>query len=242
MFGTAASLAGIQNSVKASMRNWATNSQTRLSTSGIDANRPTRMMSTPTMVLRRSKRSANAPANGPSTIAGSSRNNSTPPRAKLAAANPLTSEVAVAVMASRPSQSPKLDSAIDIQSRRKSRTCNTARSLPIRPTASDPVGCAGSATDPSAGSPPAACAPSGAGVGTAAGTAAVPGDGSPSSGIMIRSTADTPDPSSGDGAGGSGSDEMGAPGVVGWGRSGPWGASRYREAPTFPASSGHDAP
>jgi hypothetical protein len=35
MFGTAASLAGIQNRLIASMRNWAMNSQTRLSTSGI---------------------------------------------------------------------------------------------------------------------------------------------------------------------------------------------------------------
>ena len=47
------------------------------------------MMSTTTIVLRRSNRSAKAPASGPSTIAGSSRKSSTPPRAKLAAANPL---------------------------------------------------------------------------------------------------------------------------------------------------------
>ena len=60
------------------------------------------MMSTTTIVLRRSNRSAKAPASGPSTIAGSSRKSSTPPRAKLAAAKPLTSDVAVAVIASRP--------------------------------------------------------------------------------------------------------------------------------------------
>ena len=47
------------------------------------------MMSTTTIVLRRSNRSAKAPASGPSTIAGSRRKSSTPPRAKLAAANPL---------------------------------------------------------------------------------------------------------------------------------------------------------
>ena len=88
MFGTAASLAGIQNRLIASIRNCATNSQTRLPTSGIDANSANRMMSATTIVLRRSNRSANAPASGPSTIAGSRRNSSTPPRAKLAAAKP----------------------------------------------------------------------------------------------------------------------------------------------------------
>src|SRR5688500_12659801 len=115
MFGTAASLAGIQNRLNASMRNCATNSQTRLSTIGIEAKSAKRMTSVMTIVLRRSNRSAMAPARGPRTIAGSSRNSSTPPRAKLAAANPSTSEVAVAVIASSPSQSPKLDRDIDPQ-------------------------------------------------------------------------------------------------------------------------------
>src|SRR4051812_19951105 len=135
MFGTAASLAGIQNSVKASIRNWATNSQIRLSTIGIEAKSPNRMMSTTTIVLRRSNRSANAPAKGPRTIAGSNRNSSTPPSAKLAAVKPSTSEGAGAGVGSRPSQSPKLDRDIESQSRRKSRTRRTARSLATRPTA-----------------------------------------------------------------------------------------------------------
>ena len=75
----------------ASIRNGATNSQIRLSTIGIDANSANRLTSATTIVLRRSNRSAKAPASGPSTIAGSSRKSSTPPSAKLAAAKPLAS-------------------------------------------------------------------------------------------------------------------------------------------------------
>src|SRR3954462_14113522 len=145
MFGTAASFAGIQKRVNASMRNWATNSQIRLSTIGIDANSPNRMTSTTTIVLRRSNRSAKAPASGPRTIAGNSRNASPPPSAKFLAAKPLTRDAAVAVIASRPSQSPKLDSDIDSQSLRKSRTRRTARSFATSPTA----------PSTSAGAPPA---------------------------------------------------------------------------------------
>src|SRR3712207_8888500 len=52
----------------ASIRNWATKSQIRLSTSGMDANSPNRRTSQTTIVLRRSNRSANAPASGPRTI------------------------------------------------------------------------------------------------------------------------------------------------------------------------------
>jgi hypothetical protein len=81
MFGTAASLAGIQNRLIASMRNWATNSHTSSSTIGIEANSAKRSTSETTMVLRRSKRSAKAPASGPSRMAGSSRNSSTAPSA-----------------------------------------------------------------------------------------------------------------------------------------------------------------
>jgi dTMP kinase len=126
MFGTAASLAGIQNRVKASIRNCATNSQIRLSTSGIEANSPNRMMSVTTIVFRRSNRSANAPARGPRTIAGSRRNSSTPPSAKFAAAKPSTSDVAVAVSASSPSQSPKLDSDSAVHSDAMTLTYNGA--------------------------------------------------------------------------------------------------------------------
>ena len=188
MFGTAASLAGIQNRVNASIRNCATNSQMRLSTIGIEANSPNRRTSTTTIVLRRSNRSANAPASGPSTIAGSSRNSRTPPRAKLAAANPLTSEVAVAVIASRPSQSPKLDSDIDSHSRRKSRTRRTARSLATSPTAPIPLSTGASG-----------------GTGT-------PADGSPSTGGVVRSAGCASTASS---RGGVGSDGIRTPGVGG---------------------------
>src|SRR4051794_26125543 len=215
MFGTAASFAGIQNRLNASMRNWATNSHTRLSTSGIDANRVNRMMSVITIVLRRSNRSAKAPASGPSTIAGSRRKSSTPPRAKLAAANPSTRDVAVAVIARNPNQSPKLDSDIDSQSLRKSLTRSTARSLAPRPTAPRTSGWASSSawTWSAAGPRGPAGAPGSSSVsgGAASGGTGVPAGGRPSAGRLVRaSTA-----SSGDGAGGVGSDGIGAPGVGG---------------------------
>ena len=103
MFGTAASLAGIQNRrerLDQELRHEQPDRGCRRSGSRRTA--PNRMTSTTTIVLRRSNRSAKAPASGPSTIAGSRRKSSTPPSAKLAAANPLTSDVAVAVIASRP--------------------------------------------------------------------------------------------------------------------------------------------
>ena len=102
MFGTAASLAGIQNSVNASIRNCATNSQIRLSTSGIDANSPNRMMSTTTIVLRRSNRSAKAPASGPEDDRRQQAEEQHAAEREVRAANPSTSDVAVAVIASRP--------------------------------------------------------------------------------------------------------------------------------------------
>ena len=84
--GTDASLAGIQNRLAHSIRNDATNSHHSVPTSGIEANSTNRVRSAATIILRRSKRSANAPASGPKTTAGSSRTTRTPPRAKLAAA------------------------------------------------------------------------------------------------------------------------------------------------------------
>ena len=86
MFGTDASLAGIQNRLTVSMRNDATSrysSDVRCSatepTIGIDRNSTKRSRSQVTIVVRRSQRSANAPASGPNSTAGSSRNTSTPP-------------------------------------------------------------------------------------------------------------------------------------------------------------------
>ena len=227
MLGTAASLAGIQNRLIASMRNWATNSQIRLSTSGIEANSTNRMMSVTTIVLRRSNRSANAPARGPRTIAGSRRNSSTPPSAKFAAAKPSTSDVAVAVMASSPSQSPKLDSDIDSHSLRKSFTRSTARSFATRPTPPMPspgTAASGVVALSSAGAPTAvpACAVSCSVSGAAAspGTG-VPAGGRPSAGTVVRSTGRASAASSGGSAGGVGSDGMGAPRVGGPERSWP---------------------
>ncbi len=84
--GTEASLAGIQNRLTHSIRNDATNSHQSVPTIGIDANSTKRVKSATTIILRRSNRSANAPASGPKTTAGSSRTTRTPPSAKLAAA------------------------------------------------------------------------------------------------------------------------------------------------------------
>src|SRR4051794_34792473 len=201
MLGTAASLAGIQNRLMASIRNCATNNQTRLSTSGVAANSANRKLSGTTIVLRRWNRSAKAPASGPRTIAGRRRNSSTPPRAKLAAANPVTRDVAVAVMASSPSQSPKLDRDIDSHSLRKSRTRSTARILASSPTPS-PAG-----TDP--GAPEAPPFPGA----VASGGTGVPGGGRPSAGTTKRSSGCSAAPSRGSGAGGVGSDGIaGSPG------------------------------
>ena len=84
--GTEASFAGIQNRPTHSTRKVATNSHHSAPTSGIDRNNANRQRSATTISLRRSNRSANAPASGPKTTAGSSRTTSTPPSAKLAAA------------------------------------------------------------------------------------------------------------------------------------------------------------
>src|SRR4051812_19143650 len=240
MLGTAASLAGIQNMLNASMTNWAANSQTRLSTTGIEANSAKRRQSVTTIVLRRSNRSAKAPASGPSTIAGSSRNSSTAPSAKFLPAKLSTSEVAVAVIASRPSQSPKLDRAIDSHSRRKSRTRRTARIFDGSPTAPAVDG-----SFPSAGSTASATGP---GTGAASGgTGGSPEARPPVPGATTASSGRRPAPSSGGCAGKGGSDgiagsrgEAGGPeaalgGVHGTGRYRPLPAVASGEEPVSPA-------
>src|SRR3712207_3170356 len=122
-------------------------------------------------------------------------------------------------MASRPSQSPKLDSDIDSQSLRKSRTCRTARifaTVPTEPGTSSPA-------RPSSGVV-GAVASGGTGV-CAAGTPSPPA--APS----------TPPPvlSEGGGTGGVGSDLIGAPGIEAGGRGRVAGAaSRYRSGTTIP--------
>src|SRR5690348_6079549 len=72
------------------------------------------------MFIRRSSRSATAPASGPSSRAGSSDVSQTAPTAEAWAATPrLARIVASAVSASRLSQSPRLDSDVAIHRRRK---------------------------------------------------------------------------------------------------------------------------
>ncbi len=72
------------------------------------------------MFIRRSSRSATAPASGPSSRAGSSDVSQTPLTAAVWAATPrLARTVASDVSASRLSQSPRLDSDVAIHRRRK---------------------------------------------------------------------------------------------------------------------------
>ena len=82
------------------------------------------------MFIRRSNRSATAPASGPRTSAGSSEVSQTPPTAALCAASPPpASAAASAVSASRLSQSPRLDRDSAIHSLRK----GLMDSTPFRP-------------------------------------------------------------------------------------------------------------
>ena len=77
------------------------------------------MMSPTIIVIRRSQRSASAPASGPNSSAGSSVASHTPTTAEpLAAAPPEASEGASAVSATMLSQSPRLDRDSAIHSRR----------------------------------------------------------------------------------------------------------------------------
>src|SRR5690242_9571609 len=70
------------------------------------------------MFIRRSSRSAAAPASGPSSRAGSSDVSQTPLTAAPAAATPRLARIAAsAVSASRLSQSPRLDSDVAIHRR-----------------------------------------------------------------------------------------------------------------------------
>src|SRR3954447_4747072 len=88
-FGTAASLAGVHIIAAASMTKVATPVQASTSfgssritaAAGIEADMTNRTTSATTIVYRRSNRSANTPATGPSTSAGSSRTAITEPNA-----------------------------------------------------------------------------------------------------------------------------------------------------------------
>ncbi len=85
-------------------------------------------MSTLNMRRRRSKRSAITPAMGPRKTAGRRRAIKTPAIAKLAVAyEPPESCCAIAVVASRPSQSPRDEKTIEFQSLRKAGIAKTPR-------------------------------------------------------------------------------------------------------------------
>ena len=107
------------------------------------------------------------------------------------------------MIASRPSQSPKLDSDMDSQSWRKSRTRRTARSLATRPTAPIAPSWRGRRPRPHDGTP---------GVRPAAPRL---GGGAGGRQAVRRAWSPRPTASSGSGAGGVGSDGMRAPGVGG---------------------------
>jgi hypothetical protein len=85
----------------------------------MDTNSRPRITSPTIIVIRRSRRSATAPASGPNRSAGSSVASQTPLTAEpLAARPPEASEGASAVRATMLSQSPRLDRDSAIHSRR----------------------------------------------------------------------------------------------------------------------------
>ena len=86
------------------------------------------MMSTLNIKRRRSKRSAITPAMGPRKTAGKRRAIKTPAIAKFAVAyEPPESCCASAVVARRPSQSPRDEKSIEFQSLRKAGIAKTLR-------------------------------------------------------------------------------------------------------------------
>ena len=86
---------------------------------GMDTNSRPRITSPTIIMVRRSIRSASAPASGPNSRAGSSVASHTPPTAEpFATAPPEASEGASAVSATMLSQSPRLDRDSAIHSRR----------------------------------------------------------------------------------------------------------------------------
>ena len=114
-----AAVAGFQNWLATPARNLATRIQVRFGNRGMDTNSRPRMTSPTIIVIRRSSRSATAPASGPNSSAGSSVTSHTPLTAEpLAARPPVTSEGASAVSATMLSQSPRLDRDSAIHSRR----------------------------------------------------------------------------------------------------------------------------
>src|SRR6185437_9643261 len=117
--GMDAEVAGAQNWVAMPARNLATYIQVRFGKMGMDTNSRPRITSPTIIMVRRSIRSASAPASGPNSNAGSSVASHTPPTAEpFATAPPEASDGASAVSATMLSQSPRLDRDSAIHRRR----------------------------------------------------------------------------------------------------------------------------
>ncbi len=114
----------------------------------MEANSPNRRTSATTIVSLRSSRSATTPANGPKISAGSSRTIRTEPIAYAFSEKPACRELASAVVASRPIQSPRLDSVSASHSRRNCGIRRTARMSPsvLRWESAEPAGGDGTVT------------------------------------------------------------------------------------------------
>src|SRR5208337_2869824 len=117
--GMDAAVAGFQNWLATPARNLATKIQIRLGNRGMDRKSRPRTTSPMIITIRRSSRSATAPASGPNSSAGSSVTSHTALTAEpLAAGPPDASEGASTVSATMLSQSPRLDRDSAIHSRR----------------------------------------------------------------------------------------------------------------------------
>src|ERR1700733_11659482 len=118
--GMVAEQAGFQNWDATPARDLATKIQVRLGNSGIEMNSRPRTTSPTIIVVRRSNRSASAPATGPSSSAGSSVTTQTPLiDAVFAKLLPCVTDGASASSARIDSQSPRLDSDSAIHRARK---------------------------------------------------------------------------------------------------------------------------
>src|SRR5580698_8711514 len=110
-FGMVAAQAGFQNCDAIPARNFAMKIQVRLGNSGMETNSRPRITSPTIIVVRRSNRSASAPAIGPSSSAGSRETTMTPLIDEVfARVLPGVTAGASAISARSDSQSPRLDS------------------------------------------------------------------------------------------------------------------------------------
>src|ERR1700722_18672259 len=118
-FGIVAAAAGFQNCDAIPARNFATKIHVRFGNNGMEMNSRPRITSPTIIVIRRSSRSASAPATGPSSSAGSSVTTQTPLIAVVfARLLPCVPDGASHSSARIDSQSPRLDSDSAIHSAR----------------------------------------------------------------------------------------------------------------------------